>query len=174
MFSRNYLNEKKHYKVSKASAEAGILEILEFLATPKFSPLTNPRPQVALRSSLCFEFEIKMAGGANVSDLEYLSDLVLVSSDGERFLVHKVFVAKYSVFFRNMFSECCATKPPAAKKKKDGKYGAVEAMETLKLDDVSSETMKPLISLMYCTTGSRSMKHISADNVKSLTEVARK
>lgn len=45
-----------------------------------------------------------MASVTEIAGLEALSDMFVVSSEGARFPVHKVFLARFSLLFREMFA----------------------------------------------------------------------
>lgn len=93
--------------------------------------------------------------GTGLSDLEYLSDLVLISSDGVKFPVHKVFLAKRSGVLAGLFSSGCTPSKSAVKAPLDVEYSGAQPKETLTLPDVSSGIMKALVDLNYLEPGKR-------------------
>lgn len=99
--------------------------------------------------------------GNGLSDLKYLSDLVLVSSDDTEFHVHKVVLAKASSVFNGMFSSCFAqpdnaggtNSTPNVKGMVLANQGDKKTVRTFKMTDVSSEGLTVLLDLLYLTPG---------------------
>lgn len=104
--------------------------------------------------------------GASLSQLEYLSDLVLVSAEGDKFSVHKVFLAKYSGFFRELFSPISTG--PSTSADVGEKRRRLEMAQTgpdshkvleVKMDDISSEILETLIAHIYSSSGKPLVMH---------------
>lgn len=93
--------------------------------------------------------------------LERLSDLVLVSSDGVEFRVHKVFLARSSPFFRELFSTAAL----------DGGQIQVSDTTRLQLNELEAPQLETFLNYVYSPPGT---SPISLDNVKMLTEAGRK
>lgn len=89
-----------------------------------------------------------------------LSDLVLIASDGSGFRVHKVFLARSSFFFRDMFLNAEGS-------------SSFSSTSRLNLDELQGSDLKDLLNCIYWPVGSPSSP-FSLGNVKMLTEAARK
>lgn len=90
-------------------------------------------------------------------NLEHLSDVNLVSSEGTEYPRHKVYLSRFSKVFHELF---LSTAPPPNEKTR------------LKLDDLNSETLEALIKCINAVDGQYDA--ITLGNVKALTEAARK
>lgn len=84
--------------------------------------------------------------GASLSELECLSDLVLVSSDGVKLPVHKVLLAKYSGFFLVMFSS------GSSLANLETQMGPNSRQE-VNFQDVAGGTLNTLVDLIYSNPG---------------------
>lgn len=107
------------------------------------------------------------SGSSNsvLGELEYLSDMVLISGDGVKINVHRVFLAKYSGFFRELFaSGCSSSREQNAEISQSTRVesGSVPDKIELRLPEVSSEALRALVSLVYCTAGKKTCTYISA------------
>lgn len=95
------------------------------------------------------------------AEMESLSDLVLVSKEGVEHRVHVAFLARYSGFFRKMFTS--------------GVVGGTDKLKDLpvrmKMEDMSGSELKNLLDCIYAPEIS---SNVSLKNVKTLTEAARK
>lgn len=100
--------------------------------------------------------------------LEGLSDLRLVSADGVVFHVHKVCLAGSSLFFRDMF---CAGTSPNEMLQLHAEFGQTE----LQLRELKGCELEVFLGRIYMTDSAGEFFHpITLDNVKILTEAARK
>lgn len=96
---------------------------------------------------------------AILEELEHLSDVVLVSSDGVEYSGHKVFLSRYSKVFQDMF----LTTPHQAPKTEN---------TFLKFEDMDSGQLEQFLKCVYSEI--TVFPEINLKNVKVLTEAARK
>lgn len=93
--------------------------------------------------------------------MNFLSDCLLVSSDGQEHEVHVAVVALHSSVLLQMFEACSS--------------GKKQTKERVVLEDLDAEMVNAVISVMYHTGHPKSMfPGINLDNVKALVEAARK
>lgn len=91
--------------------------------------------------------------------LKSFADMTLVASDGIEFHVHKVFLARSSIFFREMFLSA-------------GSTSHLSESSRLQLSEFQGCDLREFLNCIYSPAGIPIP--ISLDNVKMLTEAARK